>query len=121
MIEKFQDTIIPMETSTDDITETDLVETILKDEKPTFPVDNSHLTFPQTPEEIKKEEEENKNKFINDQLKINQRDFETVNNLLDKDKKELQNSFNDKNKIPIFSKIFITDNKNPMIINQCYV
>ena len=80
---KFQDTIVPLEASTNNVTETDLVQTILKDEKPTFSDDNSHLTFPQTPEEIKKEEEENENKFINDQLKINQRDFETINNLID--------------------------------------
>ena len=43
-----------------------------------FLTTTSHITFPQTPEEIKKEEEENKNKFINDQLKINQSDFETI-------------------------------------------
>ena len=52
-------------------------------------------------------------KIINDQLKINQRDFETINNLIDEDIKELQNSFNDKREIPIFSKIFISDNINP--------
>ena len=52
--QKFQDTIVPMETSTNNVTETDLVETILKEEKPTFPDNNSHLYFPQTPEEIKK-------------------------------------------------------------------
>lgn len=52
--QKFQDTIVPMETSTNNVTETDLVETILKDEKPTFPDSSSHLDFPQTPEEIKK-------------------------------------------------------------------
>ena len=96
---KFRDTIVPIETSTN-VTETDLVQTILKDEKATFPDDNSQLPFPQTPEEIKKEEK-NKNKFINDQLKINHRDFETINNLIDEDKKELQNSFNDKKEIPI--------------------
>ena len=71
--EKFKDTIVPMETSTNNVTETYLVQTILKDKKSTFPDNNSHLTFSQTNEEIKKEEEENKNKFINDQLKINQR------------------------------------------------
>ena len=97
---KFRDTIVPIETSTN-VTETDLVQTILKDEKATFPDDNSQLSFPQTPEEIKKKEKENKNKFINDQLKINHRDFETINNLIDEDKKELQNSFNDKKEIPI--------------------
>ena len=54
MITIFQDIIVPMETSTNNVTETDLVQTILKDEKPLLPDDNSHLTFPQTPEEIKK-------------------------------------------------------------------
>ena len=72
---KFQDSIAPMEISTNNVTETDLVQTILKDEKPTFPDNNSHLTFPQTPEEIKKEEEENKNKLINDQLKTKSMQF----------------------------------------------
>ena len=110
---KFQDTIVPMETPTNNVTETDLVQTILKDEKPTFHDNNSHPTFPQTPEETKKEEEENKNKSINHQLKINQRNFEAINNLIDEDKKELQNSFNDRKEIPIFSEIFITDDINP--------
>ena len=50
---KFQDAIVPKEASTN-VTETNLVQTILKDEKPIFPDDNSHLTFPQIPEEIKK-------------------------------------------------------------------
>ena len=72
---KFQDSIAPMEISTNNVTETDLVQTLLKDEKPTFPDNNSHLTFPQTPEEIKKEEEENKNKLINDQLKTKSMQF----------------------------------------------
>ena len=84
-----------METSTNNVTETDFVQTILKDKNPTFPDENSHLNFLQTPEEIKKEVEEYKNKSTNDQLKINQRNFETINNLIDEDKKELQNSFND--------------------------
>ena len=35
-----------------------------------------------------------------------------MNNLTEEDKKELQNSFNDKKEIPIFSKIFITDDVN---------
>ena len=38
------------------------------------------------PEEIKKEKEENK-KNVNSQLSINQRDFQTINNLKDEDKK----------------------------------
>ena len=82
-----------METFTNNVTKTDLVQTILKYEKATFPDSNSHLTFAQTPEEIKTEKQENKTKFINDQLEINQRDFETIINLM-KIKKELQNSFN---------------------------
>ena len=44
------------------------------------------MTFPQTPEEIKKEKKENK-KHVNSQLRINQRDFQTINNLKDKDRK----------------------------------
>lgn len=52
--QKFQDTIVPMETFTNNVTETGLVETILKDEKPAFPENSSHLDFSQTPEEIKK-------------------------------------------------------------------
>ena len=53
------------------------------------------------PEEIKKEKEENK-KNVNSQLSINQRDFQTINNLKDEDKKNLQNSFNDKKNISQF-------------------
>ena len=49
-----------------------------------------------------KEEEENKIKFINDQLKINQQGFETINNSIVEDEKKLQNSFNDKKDIPNF-------------------
>ena len=52
-----------METCTNNVTETDLAQTILKDEKPTFPDNNSYLTFPQTPEEMKKEEEQNLKKL----------------------------------------------------------
>ena len=100
-----------METSTNNVPETDLAQTILKYEKPTFPDDNSHLTLPQTPEEIKKEEEESKSKFSNHQLKINQHDFETINSLIDKDK-ELQTSLKLKKKFN-FRKIFITDDINP--------
>ena len=101
-----------METFTNNVTKTDLVQTILKYEKATFPDSNRHLTFPQTPEEIKTENQKNKTKFINDQLEINQRDFETIINLM-KIKKELQNSFNYEKEILIFSEIFITDNINP--------
>ena len=42
---KFQDTIVSMETSVNNVTETDLIQTILKDEKVEFPDDNSHLMF----------------------------------------------------------------------------
>ena len=97
--QKFQDTIVAMETTVNNVTKTDLIQTMLKDEK--VPDDNSHLTFPQTPEEIKKEKEENK-KNVNSQLSINQRDFQTINNLKDEDKKNLQNSFNDKKNISQF-------------------
>ena len=51
---KFQDAIVPKETYVNNVTETDLIQTTLNDEKIEFPVDNSYLTFPQTPEEIKK-------------------------------------------------------------------
>ena len=51
---KFQDTIASMETSVNNVTETDLIQTILKDEKVEFPDDNSRLAFPQMPEEMKK-------------------------------------------------------------------
>ena len=60
-----------------------------------------------------KEEEENKIKFINDQLKINQQGFETINNSIVEDEKKLQNSFNDKKDIPNFSKIVTSDDINP--------
>ena len=40
---KLQDTIVTMESSASTVTETDMVETILKDEKSTFPDDKSHL------------------------------------------------------------------------------
>ena len=53
------------------------------------------------PEEIKKEKEENK-KNVNSQLSINQRDFQTINNLKDEDKKNFENSFNDKKNISQF-------------------
>ena len=39
---------------------------------------------------------------MNSQLRINQRDFQTINDLKDKDKKNLQNSFNDKKNISQF-------------------
>ena len=60
-----------------------------------------------------KEEEENKIKFINDQLKINQQGFETINNSIVEDEKKLQNSFNDKKDIPNFSQIVTSDDINP--------
>ena len=60
-----------------------------------------------------KEEEENKIKFIKDQLKINQQGFETINNSIVEDEKKLQNSFNDKKDIPNFSKIVTSDDINP--------
>ena len=60
-----------------------------------------------------KEEEENKIKFINDQLKINQQGFETNNNSIVEDEKKLQNSFNDKKDIPNFSQIVTSDDINP--------
>ena len=60
-----------------------------------------------------KEEEENKMKFINDQLKINQQGFETINNSIVEDEKKLQNSFNDKKDIPNFSQIVTSDDINP--------
>ena len=46
-----------METTANNVTQTDLVQKILKDEKPTFPDNNSHLNFPKTPEVIKKRSE----------------------------------------------------------------
>ena len=52
-----------------------------------------------------KEEEENKIKFINDQLKINQQGFETINNSIVEDEKKLQNSFNDKKISQILAKL----------------
>ena len=60
-----------------------------------------------------KEEEENKIKFINYQLKINQQGFETINNSIVEDEKKLQNSFNDKKDIPNFSQIVTSDDTNP--------
>ena len=48
---KFQDTIVPMETSVSKFTETDLIETMLKNEKFEFADNDSHLVFPQTPKE----------------------------------------------------------------------
>ena len=60
-----------------------------------------------------KEEEENKIKFIKDQLKINQQGFETINNSIVEDEKKLQNSFNDKKDIPNFSQIVTSDDINP--------
>ena len=51
---KFQDTIVPMETFVSKFTETDSIETMLKNEKFEFPDNNSHLVFPQTPKEKKK-------------------------------------------------------------------
>ena len=60
-----------------------------------------------------KEEEENKIKFINDQLKINQQGFETINNSIVEDEKKLQNSFNDNKDIPNFSQIVTSDDINP--------
>ena len=60
-----------------------------------------------------KEEEENKIKFIKDQLKINQQGFETINNSIVEDEKKLQNSFNDKKDIPNFSTIVTSDDINP--------
>ena len=39
--------------------------------------------------------------------------FETINKLIDKGKKDLQNSFNDKKEIPNLSEIFTTGNINP--------
>ena len=60
-----------------------------------------------------KEEEENKIKFINYQLKINQQGFETINNSIVEDEKKLQNSFNDKKDIPNFSQIVTSDDINP--------
>ena len=50
--------------------------------------------------------------MINDQWKINQRHFETIDNLIDEDKKKLQHGFNDKKDIPIFSQIFTSDDIN---------
>ena len=44
---KFQDTIVPMETFVSKFTETDSIETMLKNEKFEFPDNNSHLVFPQ--------------------------------------------------------------------------
>ena len=76
---KFQDTIASMETSLNNVTETDLIQTILKDEKVEFPDDNSHLAFPQMPEEMKKiMRRKFKKKLITHQLKINRRDFEKI-------------------------------------------
>ena len=51
------------------IVESDIIQAILKDEKIEKTEDDKYQTFPQTPEEIKKENE-NRNFFINQQLKI---------------------------------------------------
>ena len=40
---KLQDTIVPMESSASKVAENDVVQTILKDEKPTIPDDKGHL------------------------------------------------------------------------------
>lgn len=43
-----------METFVSKFTETDSIETMLKNEKFEFPDNNSHLVFPQTPKEKKR-------------------------------------------------------------------
>ena len=43
-----------METSGNNVNKTDLIQTMLKDEKVEFPDSNSYLTFPQMPEQKKK-------------------------------------------------------------------
>ena len=41
------------------VNESDIIQAILKNEKIEIPEDDKYQTFPQTPEEIKKEEDEN--------------------------------------------------------------
>ena len=76
------------------IVESDIIQAILKDENIEKTEDDKYQTFPQTPEEIKKEENENRNFFINQQLKINQRDFETINNIINEDAEKIEHNSN---------------------------
>ena len=57
--DKFQDIPVQKEPSMNNVVESDIIQAILKDDKIEIPEDDKYQTFPQTPEEIKKEEDEN--------------------------------------------------------------
>lgn len=69
------------------LTEDNIKKPIEKNETNEFPNDGSHLPKLQTADEIEKERKEEEIKYLENQLKVRLRDFETIQNI-DKEKQK---------------------------------
>ena len=70
--------------------ENDIVKNILNDENIEFPIDSDHMSLPNTAEEIKQQSIDDRTKK---ELKKNERDIETLENLTHDTKRDLIKTF----------------------------
>ena len=69
--------------------EENIVRSILNDEEMEFPTDTDHISSPNTAEEIKQKSIDENKLFIETELKKNERDIETLENLINDAKRDL--------------------------------
>ena len=73
--------------------EKDIVKNILNDENIEFPIDSDHMSLPNTTEEIKQQSIDDRNMFIETELKKDEGDTETLENLTHDTKRDLIKTF----------------------------
>ena len=112
-------TVVGDELTIDNKIESRIVKEILKDEKPPSDVDNSDIPIAKTTEEIKQENIIQNSLFLEAELKKDERDFETVNNLVEKGTRELIQTITNPDHEPIFSNIInVNDGANKIKEDQ---
>ena len=83
------------EQSDNKIIENSIVRNILNDEKIDFPTDTDYISLPNTADELKQQSINENKLFIETELKKNERDFQTFENLFNEAKLDLIKTFTD--------------------------
>ena len=90
---------------TDKKIEENIVRSILNDERMKFPTDTDHISLRNTAEEIKQQSIDENELFIETELKKNERDVETLENLINDANRDLIKTFTDPSDVMILDDV----------------